>query len=71
MGSRWIWTDTPESKQAQFAGLPWLKPRECQEDSALESLSPMFIAIQKYHRILNPDRNGDVIIVAHESHESE
>ena len=31
MGSRWIWTDTPEPKQAQFAGLPWLKPRECHE----------------------------------------
>lgn len=41
------------------------------EDRALESLSPMFRAVQKYHRILNPDRNGDVIIVAHEPHESE
>lgn len=41
------------------------------EDRALESLSPMFRAIQKYHRTLNHDRNCDVIIVAHEPHESE
>lgn len=41
------------------------------EDGVLESLSPMFRAIQKQHRILNPDRNGHVIIVAHEPHESE
>ncbi len=29
MGSLWIQT-SPESKQAQFAGIPWFQPRECQ-----------------------------------------
>ena len=29
MGSRWIRTSF-ESKQAQFAGIPWFQPRECQ-----------------------------------------
>lgn len=51
--------------------VPLYEANGIDEDSALESFSPMFRAIQKYHRIFNPDRNGDVIIVAHEPHESE
>ena len=27
---------TPECKQAQFAGIPWFQPRECQVDDTTE-----------------------------------
>lgn len=57
--------------QSNQKRVPLYKANGIDEDRALELLSPMFKAIQKYHRILNPDRNGDIVIVSHEPHESE
>ena len=53
MGSHRVRTSF-ERKQAQFAGIPWLKPRDCQD-----MISSYDGIVNIYINIYNPDNYTD------------